>query len=1694
MFVAEAALSTAAKLGDKISEQLAINQSTLSGAIDVIVVPQPDGSLRCSPFHVRFGKLQLLKPREKVVRIRVNEDEVSLTMHLGYSGEAYFVDEAGSDDDDGSVVTETELANTQSTGASRYSSPVLLPTGTKRMSEPPSMRLEHTDDGASPARVQHTRGGRDADTGGGSGGSDGGGGIRPDGVDNGAGGGACACGGAAESVVGGIGGNANQAQASAPQRDGESKGESKGRASSPFGSPPRAPAGHPAHKRYLLGMLPWPRASTAGGAMLSDRTSYHCAGIHAEDDDPPPLQTAASLSSTEPPRTPDEIRPRAADETHPRSEAPSAASGGLSASGRAASSPAVVIQAAGSPHLARSSTHADPNSAAQDFVGAVQLAPENTASCANSAEGEECYRSCGVPVGTMGSAFSDGVLAAGVERGDNGRGAASVPFVEDDARAGERGADATTRCGEQGMKREKEVVETLVEKAKVEEEGDEAGTMDEVWEGAQVVDGSATATTGSDCGDEEARQATKAQETAADAAEAVEVVRAEAGLEAEAVKAGESEVAVKATARKADAAAAVAARLPHDPVSSSASSAASFPSNLDEKHDGPNRPASFRPMSPVEKHSVARSERSPEKTPEKRRAAPNLPDNSADTPENPPQDGAKGSAASAASHDAERDIRKPPRARATPSATAPATAPATTTATTTANPTASPTANPAAPSVSPSPSPSPSPSSQPQLPRPFGSVSKLSASERDVLVAAVKAEAAACGIAPPDIHARDTAPCTNPQTGSAHCQNGSTPPEYGSAPAQTRSKSPQVGSTTPQIREAQQIAVGAGTSHASLQTEACNGHAGRNANASAGAGAGADADADADADVGADADAELLRVCDGESVHEKALSTECSVSRDGGSEHDGQVGGRSHSNASQQSCVRIGSSGDGERARGSVKGTDLVHLRIQSDGLDRSERVVLSIERLARSTAGTLSATAETERERMRARERERERKRGERERVRQRECAGVSGAVSGSTADAPAARHASFLATAADQTPQPTGAAHANAHARATSSTQMRDAHSCAQQGHALDGSVGGSDSSLRPLPTQPSPPESMLAPLPDSLSSSLPDTLPNSLPDSLLNSLPSSLPAPLPPPPPRVWLCHAPLPPPWPPRAATQAEMEEMQAARVEHEAFRANPALLFESSLRVVVGDVAMSWPVAAPLLTAHLAFGTPLQPAPYPFSVSQSDLCEALALSDVDPASSSQSLRKHRRTSSHSKLSSKSRMAKPAEGRASRRSWFPWGAWGERRSARAPSAHSDDDGASVSQASQSGDRASSSTLDIDMLHEALQDCAPVNTLDQQAVPDAMLEPAAKAAAASAEVARAAGASAGLESFVAEEASATEGFFSSDGLEGLGPHAAREESARPRVQGERARKPARPLRKTTRPSAEQLKSLKLRPGCNAVRFTVHSSLQGKQELTASIYLLSEKERLVISDVDGTITKSDVLGHIYPRVGVDWSHAGVTALHSSITQNGYQLLYLTARGIGMATTTREYLSSVRQESSGGGGRLALPPGPCILSPSRLIESLTREVIRRNPEEFKIACLQEIRSLWPPEHNPFYAAFGNQPSDEVAYLAAGVPKSRILVINPNGAIRRTGTIYCWASYSRLLELVHEMFPPINDNDATPASDDFSSFNFWKPSLPALPSAEIEPVPSTERKTSGVHRRSSITERRSASDATLSDT
>jgi phosphatidate phosphatase LPIN len=79
-------------LSDSVSTAWnSINPATLSGAIDVIVVERDDGSLACSPFHVRFGKFSLLRPYEKKVEFRVNGTKQHYSMKLGEGGEAFFV-------------------------------------------------------------------------------------------------------------------------------------------------------------------------------------------------------------------------------------------------------------------------------------------------------------------------------------------------------------------------------------------------------------------------------------------------------------------------------------------------------------------------------------------------------------------------------------------------------------------------------------------------------------------------------------------------------------------------------------------------------------------------------------------------------------------------------------------------------------------------------------------------------------------------------------------------------------------------------------------------------------------------------------------------------------------------------------------------------------------------------------------------------------------------------------------------------------------------------------------------------------------------------------------------------------------------------------------------------------------------------------------------------------------------------------------------------------------------------------------------------------------------------------------------------------------------------------------------------------------------------------------------------------------
>ncbi|XP_058996760.1 phosphatidate phosphatase LPIN2 isoform X2 [Mustela lutreola] len=255
----------------------------------------------------------------------------------------------------------------------------------------------------------------------------------------------------------------------------------------------------------------------------------------------------------------------------------------------------------------------------------------------------------------------------------------------------------------------------------------------------------------------------------------------------------------------------------------------------------------------------------------------------------------------------------------------------------------------------------------------------------------------------------------------------------------------------------------------------------------------------------------------------------------------------------------------------------------------------------------------------------------------------------------------------------------------------------------------------------------------------------------------------------------------------------------------------------------------------------------------------------------------------------------------------------------------------------------------------------------------------------------------------------------------------------------------------KKSLRLSSDQIAKLKLQDGPNDVVFSITTQYQGTCRCAGTIYLWNWNDKVIISDIDGTITKSDALGQILPQLGKDWTHQGIAKLYHSINENGYKFLYCSARAIGMADMTRGYLHWVNDKGT------ILPRGPLMLSPSSLFSAFHREVIEKKPEKFKIECLNDIKNLFAPSKQPFYAAFGNRPNDVYAYTQVGVPDCRIFTVNPKGELIQERTKGNKSSYHRLSELVEHVFPLLNkeQNSAFPCPE-FSSFCYWRDPIPQV--------------------------------------
>ena len=83
----------------------------------------------------------------------------------------------------------------------------------------------------------------------------------------------------------------------------------------------------------------------------------------------------------------------------------------------------------------------------------------------------------------------------------------------------------------------------------------------------------------------------------------------------------------------------------------------------------------------------------------------------------------------------------------------------------------------------------------------------------------------------------------------------------------------------------------------------------------------------------------------------------------------------------------------------------------------------------------------------------------------------------------------------------------------------------------------------------------------------------------------------------------------------------------------------------------------------------------------------------------------------------------------------------------------------------------------------------------------------------------------------------------------------------------------------------------------GSNSISYKALTSCGSLSLIEGKIYLYNYDDKLIVSDIDGTVTKSDILGHIYSFLGLDWIHADICRLFSLLQERGFHMIYLTAR-----------------------------------------------------------------------------------------------------------------------------------------------------------------------------------------------------
>ena len=245
------------------------------------------------------------------------------------------------------------------------------------------------------------------------------------------------------------------------------------------------------------------------------------------------------------------------------------------------------------------------------------------------------------------------------------------------------------------------------------------------------------------------------------------------------------------------------------------------------------------------------------------------------------------------------------------------------------------------------------------------------------------------------------------------------------------------------------------------------------------------------------------------------------------------------------------------------------------------------------------------------------------------------------------------------------------------------------------------------------------------------------------------------------------------------------------------------------------------------------------------------------------------------------------------------------------------------------------------------------------------------------------------------------------------------------------------------TRKPSPSTLRHLHLIEGQNKI---VCKNRSSGTTAEFSVFLYARTDKIIIMDIDGTVTRSDVRGYIESVYfgTYDYTHEGIVAFSRTLKESSNcHFLYLTSRPISHIKETRLLLLNAKDSSTKGAVAVQrLPMGPVFSNTETSMAAAYRELISKDTVAFKSSTLLAISSVFQraieapagsfnpqlgskphdticitdevfcesshstPFSSPFLFGIGNKIADAIAYKIAGVSDGHILVIDTDSNIR----------------------------------------------------------------------------------------